>query len=141
QIGANQNNAQLSTGPSTPEGKSISSRNSVKHDLSGGFKVYPHEDQTAFDCLRHNLQNELSPSGEHQSFLVEEMAQARWKLARIRRLESVLVEVMITPADADPTHLPTPSSCPGCSPARRSFRCPAALCRLGRTLVSSCVPG
>src|SRR3984893_1648444 len=101
QFSANQSNAHLSTGPSTPEGKSISSLNAVKHGLSGGFKVFPHEDQPAFDLLTDNYRKELSPRGEHETFLVEEMAQARWKLARIRRLESALVEQMTCPGNWD----------------------------------------
>jgi hypothetical protein len=101
QVSANQDNAQLSTGPSTPEGKSTSSRNAVKHGLSGGFIVFPHEDQQAFDRLIDNYRKELSPHSEHETFLVEEMAQARWKLARMRRLESALVERLTCPGDSD----------------------------------------
>ena len=45
QILANQKNAMLSTGPKTPEGKSAAARNSIRHGLSGAFRVLANEDE------------------------------------------------------------------------------------------------
>ena len=96
QITANQINANKSTGPKTPEGKAAAARNSTKHGLSGAFIVLPHEDQDKFDTLVACLRDEFRPANEHQSFLVEQMAQARWRLARARRLENAMFEQMLS---------------------------------------------
>jgi hypothetical protein len=104
QISANQQNATHSTGPKTPEGKAAAARNSTKHGLSGAFTVLPHEDQDEFDILLACLRDEFHPGNEHESFLVEQMAQSRWRLARARRLETAMFEQMLNghiPADDD----------------------------------------
>ena len=36
---ANRNNAAISTGPRTPDGKAVSSRNATKYGLSSAFRV------------------------------------------------------------------------------------------------------
>src|SRR5438874_2144942 len=104
QITANQQNANLSTGPKTLEGKGAAARNATKHGLSGAFTVLPHEDQDEFDILLACLRDEFKPAGEHERFLVEQMAQSRWRLARARRLENAMFEQMLKgyiPADDD----------------------------------------
>ena len=100
QIAANRQNAQLSSGPRTPEGRSVSSRNATTHGLSAGFLVLPHEDQAAFDNLLLAYDAEFTPRSEHESFLVEQMVQSRWKLARINRLEVEVVRRMCDPEPA-----------------------------------------
>jgi len=95
QILANQKNARLSTGPKTPEGKAAAARNALMHGLSGAFRVLANEDQSAFDRLLANLRTEFAPSTEHESFLVEQMAQSRWRLARIRRIEGAVLDQML----------------------------------------------
>ncbi len=95
QITANQHNASLSTGPKTPEGKAAAARNAVKHGLSGAFSVLPHEDQDEFDVLLACLRDEFHPANQHESFLVEQMAQSRWRLARARRLENAMFEQLL----------------------------------------------
>ncbi len=57
--------------------------------------MLPHEDQDEFDILLACLRDEFQPSGEHESFLVEQMAQSRWRLARARRLETALFDQML----------------------------------------------
>ena len=95
QITANQMNAAKSTGPKTPEGKAAAARNSTKHGLSGAFTVLSHEDQDEFDILVACLRDEFAPANEHENFLVEQMAQSRWRLARARRLETALFDQML----------------------------------------------
>jgi hypothetical protein len=95
QIIANTQNAQSSTGPRTPEGKRQSATNATRHGLSSTFIVLPHESQNEFTLLLDQLNLEFAPSGEHQLFLVEQMAQARWRLARVSRIEdAVLIKMM-----------------------------------------------
>ncbi len=95
QITANQQNAVHSTGPKTPEGKAAAARNATKHGLSGAFSVLPHEDQDDFDILLACLRDEFQPATQHETFLVEQMAQSRWRLARARRLETALFDQML----------------------------------------------
>jgi len=102
QILANQKNALLSTGPKTPEGKSAAARNSIKHGLSGAFTVLPHEDQDEFDILLACLRDEMAPSNEHESFLVEQMAQSRWRLRRLQRLENAALELLLEMEQGSP---------------------------------------
>ena len=95
QISANQQNATLSTGPKTPEGKAAAARNSIKHGLSGTFTVLPNEDQEEFDILLACFRDEFRPANQHECFLIEQMAQSRWRLARARRLESAMFDRMV----------------------------------------------
>src|SRR5579884_627205 len=91
--------ANKSTGPLTPEGKIISSKNAIKHGLSSPRPVLPHENQAEFDCLLVDLQNELQPQGPHEFFLVRQMADAQWKLARAQKIETAVFERMLDPHD------------------------------------------
>ncbi len=96
QILANQRNARASTGPSTPEGKTASSRNATRHGLSGIFTVLPHEDHEEFDQLASTLRAEFQPAGDTETFMVDQMIQSRWKLIRIQRLEMEAFEQLLT---------------------------------------------
>jgi hypothetical protein len=95
QISANQQNATHSTGPKTPEGKAAAARNATKHGLSGAFTVLPHEDQEEFDILLACFRDDFKPVNQHESFLVEQMAQSRWRLARGQRLEAAMFEQLL----------------------------------------------
>ncbi len=88
QIHANQQNAQHSTGPKTPEGIAASSRNATKHGLSSAFTVLAHEDQDEFDLLLIELREEHEPANLHQVTLVDQIAKSQWLLARAQRLET-----------------------------------------------------
>jgi hypothetical protein len=92
QILANRQNAALSTGPRTPEGKQASAANAVKHGLSSQFAVLPHENREEFEALRASFHAEFEPRTPNEEFLVEQMLQARWRIARIYRLEAALFE-------------------------------------------------
>lgn len=102
QIHANRTNATLSTGPRSDAGKSTVSRNAVSHGLSSAAPVLACEDHAAFDTLVAGLISEFHPDGEHETFLVCQMAAARWRLARIRRIETASFNLML--GDADPEH-------------------------------------
>ncbi len=94
QIIANQKNAQSSTGPRTPQGKASSAANAVSHGLAGGFRVLPQESQQEFDRLLSEYREQFHAANVHEEFLVEEMAQARWRIARCRRLETEVVRAL-----------------------------------------------
>jgi hypothetical protein len=94
---ANLRNAQLSTGPRTPEGKTASARNAIKHNLSGTtFVLLPGEDRAAFDALGREYRDEWKPRTPHETFLVAQMVQARWRLNRIARMEAEMYDAIFT---------------------------------------------
>jgi hypothetical protein len=96
QIIANRQNAARSTGPATPEGKSASSQNATTHNLTGVFTPLPHENRADFETIAARLRDEFNPEGENETFLVDQMVQARCRLHRIQRLEDHAYEQILT---------------------------------------------
>lgn len=84
----NRQNAQLSTGPRTPEGKLASSRNSLKHGLSTGTLLIPGDDPAEFEALRDALRREHQPADTTEQLLVDGMAQSHWLLQRALRFQN-----------------------------------------------------
>ncbi len=84
----NRKNAQLSTGPRSPEGKLASSRNATKHGLASGQLIVPGEDQAAFDALLHDFIEEHQPATPTEKLLIKEMAQSHWLTQRAIRLQN-----------------------------------------------------
>jgi hypothetical protein len=82
QRAANQANAQHSTGPTTEEGKAISSQNRRKFGLTGRFTVLPWEDQEDFNLLVTRLRAEHQPTIAFETDLIEKMAQHFWLAQR-----------------------------------------------------------
>jgi hypothetical protein len=92
QLLANAANAQLSTGPRTPEGKAAASKNATRHGLSAGRAVvFPHEQEEYAD-LRAELTQSLDPQGALELAVFEQLAGAAWGLRRLRILELHLHE-------------------------------------------------
>ena len=84
----NRANAEHSTGPTTPEGKLASSRNSLKHGLASGALIIPGEDRAAFEALLHDLLEDHQPANATESLLITEMAQSWWLAQRAIRLQN-----------------------------------------------------
>jgi hypothetical protein len=97
QIEANRRNAKKSTGPKTPEGKAKSAQNALKHGLLASCPVLPEEDPMAYELLRANLHKELCPEGQLETLLVNRIAAAQWRLARVPGLEAALFERLRVP--------------------------------------------
>lgn len=84
---ANRENASHSTGPKTGEGKLASSRNALRHGLTGGFALLPDEDAAEFERMQLALIDEHQPSTETESQLVVDMARHYWLYQRALRLQ------------------------------------------------------
>jgi hypothetical protein len=92
QIEANKQNALVSTGPVTPEGKAIAAHNAVKHGIfardllitAGDGK----EDAREYKELLDGLALSLNPSGQMECLLVEKIAVDYWRLRRVLRFET-----------------------------------------------------
>lgn len=91
QIAANRANAQKSSGPKTAAGKARSSRNSLKHGLLSRELVLPWEDEREYRRLLKALLDEHGPEGATETLLVEQMAIAMWKLARLAGIEAAVL--------------------------------------------------
>ncbi len=90
QLTANRANAQLSTGPQTPEGKQNSSRNSFRHGLCGKIHAASPEDQEAFQLHCGLILEALAPVGTLEQELAQAIAEDQWRLKRARALENAI---------------------------------------------------
>jgi len=92
QILANQQNALLSTGATTAEGKAIVARNAVKHGIFTKdliISIGEHkENVTDYQELLNNLTISLNPTDQLQSLIVEKIAIDYWRLKRVLRFEA-----------------------------------------------------
>jgi hypothetical protein len=87
QIAANQKNAQLSTGPTSPDGKSKSSLNAVKTGLTGRTVLLPADDAAAYEAHVSGFFAHHQPAGEEEQRLVQSIADSVWRMMRIPSLE------------------------------------------------------
>ncbi len=92
QIESNRRNAKKSTGPRTPNGKTIASRNSIKHGLYARDIIIdsPHlrEDASEYKNLLESLIEELKPTTLFQESLVIKIANCLWRSRRAIIAES-----------------------------------------------------
>jgi hypothetical protein len=91
-------NGAKSHGPKTAEGREKSSRNATKHGLSGrNIVVLDCENEDDFWTV-HNDQMEIhQPATPAEKDLVDQMVAARWRMRRLRSIESALLDTeMIT---------------------------------------------
>ena len=88
QITAALANAQHSTGPRTPEGKAVSSRNATKLGLFAESIIIPGEDPAAFDQLSQDWKDQYHPRTTLENQLVERVVVAVWMKRRYLRLEA-----------------------------------------------------
>ncbi len=90
QLAANRANSQLSTGPTSPEGKAKSSLNAVKTGLTGRTVLLPSDDAAAYESHVRQYFDELKPVGLCESALAQSLADTAWRLDRIRSLEMAI---------------------------------------------------
>ncbi|MGA8026395.1 MAG: hypothetical protein WB992_04565, partial [Bryobacteraceae bacterium] len=90
QLIANRDNAQLSTGPRSLDGKAKSCVNAVNSGLTGRTVVLPTDDAAEYAALIAAFQKEFAPIGRAECELVQSLADTDWRLHRIRALEFAL---------------------------------------------------
>jgi hypothetical protein len=89
-LAANRENALKSCGPTSEEGKAISSQNRLKHGLArhnGRFAILPTEDADAFAELLDNYLAEHEPTTQTETDLVHAMAESLWLRNRAQNLQ------------------------------------------------------
>ena len=88
----NRANSQLSTGPKTAAGKARSGQNAFKHGLYSEHMIQPGEDPAELDNLRADLRHEHQPVNQTEEILVNELAEQFWRLRRMRRIETRMLD-------------------------------------------------
>ncbi len=92
QIESNCQNALLSTGPTTANGKMIVSTNAIKHGIFTKDLILKsdieHENEDEYREILNNLVDCLSPCNQMESLLVEKIAVDFWRLRRTIRFET-----------------------------------------------------
>jgi len=84
---ANRANAQKSTGPKTPEGKAIASRNASKHRLCAATFILETEDLGEFEALRACYYTRFGPRDQVENELVDKMVHSVWNQKRAWAME------------------------------------------------------
>ena len=92
QINANQQNAQKSTGPRTPEGRAAVSQNALKHGLTATQTVIKTENRADYDLHRADLLQDLTPSGPMESMLAERIVSLSWRLRRAEHMHNQAID-------------------------------------------------
>src|SRR5215471_5251363 len=87
QFEANRANAQHSTGPRTPHGKSRTRLNGLRHGLTSQTVVMPHEDRGIYNQHCAAMLADLKPEGPLESQLAQSIADDQWRLNRARAVE------------------------------------------------------
>src|SRR5215212_4174795 len=88
QAKANRRNALKSTGPKTPEGKTVVRHNALRHGLLSRDVLLPGEDEDALRELGEHVWDELQPVGALESLLVNRIISSTWRLQRLGRVEA-----------------------------------------------------
>jgi len=85
---ASRRNGAKSRGPKSPEGKTRSAQNALKHGLRAEkFVTVGDESAQEFAALESALVEELAPDGVLQRLLASRIARAAWRLERAERIE------------------------------------------------------
>lgn len=92
-IEANRRNAQHSTGPKTPGGKSRSSGNAAKHGLLARRVLLPAVPAGELAAFIARLRTDLQPEGELEDLLFERIVTATWRLRRTMRLDAEIEQL------------------------------------------------
>ena len=89
-LAANRENAKLSTGPRTAEGKKRSRLNALRHGLTGQVVVMPYEDLQAYQAFVDERIQDLAHKSGLEKQLGVDIANTMWKLNRLSMIENGL---------------------------------------------------
>jgi hypothetical protein len=59
--------------------------------------IMPGESREQLDRLSKTIRDEWKPSGDHETFLIDQMISARWRLERLARWEAEAIDEAIEP--------------------------------------------
>ena len=93
-------NGGKSHGPTSPEGKAISSRNGLKHGFAATINnVLRVEDKEAFTTHLECLRTSWRPQDYFEQVLVDQLASISWRQARLVGLETALIDAQMSIQD------------------------------------------
>ena len=92
QLEANQQNAQRSTGPRTPEGKSIVARNTTRYGILSEQIPLNDVEFDLYTEFREAMLSELQPKDGFQHFLADRIISTAWRLRRIVHVETLMLQ-------------------------------------------------
>ena len=99
QIEANKQNALVTTGPVTDEGKALVSQNAIKHGIFAKDLIIAagdgKEDEQEYRELLDGLVISLNPTGQMECLLVEKITVDFWRLRRVLRFETGSIRKLI----------------------------------------------
>jgi hypothetical protein len=87
QIAANQENAKLSTGPTSEAGAARSSKNAIRHGLTGTTIYLTPAEEEPYRAFREDMFFSYVPKGTEEEYLVDALIDSRWRIAKISQLE------------------------------------------------------
>jgi hypothetical protein len=93
QITANKINSLQSTGPASVDGKKRSALNALKHGFTGQTLIVPESETPVYQEHCEAYRSELTPKGKLETDLVQEMADLRWAINRIRAQETNMMAI------------------------------------------------
>lgn len=106
QIAANRENAQLSTGPRTSEGKLASSTNARTHGLTSRQALLPTEDPSDYLAHLQAYAARYRPNDPLHLAAVAELADLHWRLRRVTIFEAQLISIEFNRLKTDPELAP-----------------------------------
>jgi hypothetical protein len=101
QLAANQANAQLSSGPTSQDGKRRSSLNATRHGLTGRVIVLPSEDLKVYEAFSQELRASLDPKTPLERELAQTVIDQQWRLNRVRTIEDGMLTLSESEIGAD----------------------------------------
>ena len=101
-LAANRMNALKSTGPQSPQGKTRSSRNSLKHGLLAQAPILSGvESRKAWERHRYGVFKSIAPVGYVEEFLTNRLALISWRQCRVVRYEAEVASAAIAMTGPD----------------------------------------
>jgi len=89
---ANRQNSKCSTGPKTPKGKAIVSKNALKYGLQSQHILLPTENKQELNAFKERIWSVLQPIGELEELLVDRIIVCIWRLRRIIQIEAHILQ-------------------------------------------------
>ena len=86
-------NGAKSRGPRSSAGRSLSSVNAIRHGLTSKTLILQNESSEQFVCMLNAYFDLLQPANQIEIDLVSEIVAARWRLRRIWRYETAILDV------------------------------------------------
>ena len=86
-------NGAKSRGAVTPEGRANSSMNAVRHGMTAKTLILCNENQDQFLEIMNAYFDYFQPSNQIEVDLISEMVAARWRLRRVWRYETAILDL------------------------------------------------